>query len=138
MKRKSTSSTKRNFGLRAGAARADKPVKHPDPAVPFAHPSEHAFAELLDSYGIRWDYEPRTFVLERDATGNITCGFTPDFYLSDFDIYLELTTLQQRLINRKRQKIRLMRQQYPDVKVKLLNRRDMEWIGRKYGLPLAA
>lgn len=104
----------------------------------FAHPSERAFAGLLDSYGIRWEYEPRMFVLERDAEGNPSCGFTPDFYLRDFDMYVELTTLRQRLVNRKRQKLRLLQQNYPDVKVKLLNRSDMEWIGRKYGLAVAA
>ncbi len=104
----------------------------------FAHPSEQAFADLLDSYGIRWEYEPRMFVLRRDADGNTACGFTPDFYLPDFDTYVELTTLRQRLINRKRQKLRLLEQTHPSVRVKFLNRGDMEWIGRKYGLAVAA
>ena len=104
----------------------------------FAHPSEQAFAGLLDSYGIRWEYEPRMFVLERDSDGNTACGFTPDFYLPDFDMYVELTTLRQRLVNRKKQKMRLLAENYPEVRVKLLNRRDMEWIGRKYGLAVAA
>ncbi|NDH96949.1 MAG: cytidylate kinase-like family protein, partial [Actinobacteria bacterium] len=36
----------------------------------FAHESERQFADLLDAYGIRWDYEPTTFVLEVDAAGN--------------------------------------------------------------------
>ena len=104
----------------------------------FAHPSEQALAGLLDSYGVRWEYEPRMFVLKRDSNGNTACGFTPDFYLSDFDMYVELTTLQQRLVNRKKQKLRLLAEHYPDVRVKFLNRRDMEWIGRKYGLGVAA
>ena len=34
--------------------------------------------------------------------------------------------------------MRLLAETHPDVRVKLLNRRDMEWIGRKYGLPVAA
>ena len=104
----------------------------------FAHPSEQAFASLLDSYGICWEYEPRMFVLERDSDGNTARGFTPDFYLPDFDMYVELTTLRQRLVNRKKQKLRLLAENFPDVRVKLLNRRDMEWIGRKYGLAVAA
>lgn len=104
----------------------------------FAHPSERAFAGLLDSYGIRWEYEPRMFVLEQDSSGNTLCGFTPDFYLPDFDFYVELTTLRQRLVNRKKQKLRLLAESHPTVQVKLLNRRDMEWIGRKYGLAVAA
>ena len=104
----------------------------------FAHPSEQAFASLLDSYGIRWEYEPRMFVLERDASGNTARGFTPDFYLPDFDTYVELTTLRQSLVNRKKQKLRLLAENYPGISVKLLYRRDMEWIGRKYGFRLAA
>jgi len=106
--------------------------------VTFAHPSEQAFAGLLDSYGIRWEYEPRMFVLERDSDGNTACGFTPDFYLPDFDMYVELTTLRQPLVNRKKQTLRLLAATHPVVRVKFLNRRDMEWIGRKYGLPVAA
>ncbi len=104
----------------------------------FAHPSEQAFASLLDSYGIRWEYEPRMFVLETDSDGHTVCGFTPDFYLPDFDIYIELTTLRQCLVNRKKQKLRMLAERYPQVQVKLLNRGDMEWIGRKYGLAIAA
>lgn len=103
----------------------------------FAHPSERAFASLLDSYGIRWEYEPKMFVLERDETGNLSCGFTPDFYLPDFDAYVELTTLRQPLVNRKKRKLRQLAQLHPGVHVKLLNRRDMEWITRKYGLAAA-
>jgi hypothetical protein len=37
--------------------------------VRFAHNSERQFAKLLDFYAIDWEYEPRTFVLERDRDG---------------------------------------------------------------------
>ena len=104
----------------------------------FAHPSEQALSELLDSYGIRWDYEPRTFVLETDDVGNPTCAFTPDFYLPDFDTYVELTTLRQPLVTRKHRKVRLLAEKYPDVRLKLLHRRDVERLGHKYGLASAA
>lgn len=102
----------------------------------FAHPSEQLMADLLDYYGIRWEYEPRTFVLETDADGNIASGFTPDFYLPDFDSYLELTTL--RPPTRKHRKLRKLRDLYPDVKVCLLDRRDIAWIGSKHGIAVAA
>ena len=104
----------------------------------FAHASEQAFAGLLDSYGIRWEYEPRMFVLERDDDGRTATGFTPDFYLPDFDMYVELTTLRQRLVTRKHRKLRLLGEVHPDIRVKLLYRRDVEWIGRKYGFALAS
>ena len=103
----------------------------------FAHASEQAFADLLDSYGIRWEYEPRMFVLDVDGNGRPASGFTPDFYLPDFDVYVELTTLHQRLVTRKHRKLRRLSQTHPDVRVKLLYRRDVEWFGRKYGLALA-
>ena len=104
----------------------------------FAHPSEREIADLLDSYGINWDYEPTTFVLETDEAGNPTCAFTPDFFLCDFNMYVEITTLRQSLLTRKHRKIRMLEQQRPDVRVKLLNRRDIERLGLKYGLSDAA
>src|SRR5690554_3636500 len=81
----------------------------------FAHPSEEAFARFLDFYQIRWEYEPRTFPLEVDEDGNVREAFTPDFYLQNLDLYVELTTMKQSLANRKNQKIRKMRERYPGV-----------------------
>ena len=34
---------------------------------------------------VPWEYEPRSFVLERDAEGRVTSAFTPDFYLPEQD-----------------------------------------------------
>jgi hypothetical protein len=104
----------------------------------FAHPSERNVAALFDSYGIAWEYEPTTFVLERDDIGNPTCAFTPDFYLPDFDTYIEITTLRQPLVTKKHRKIRLLLEQQPEVAVKLLYRKDLERLGAKYGLAAAA
>ena len=104
----------------------------------FAHPSEREVAALFDSYGIAWDYEPTTFVLASDDDGNTTSAFTPDFYLPDFDTYIELTTLRQPLVTRKHRKIRMLAAQRPDVRVKILYRKDLERLGAKYGLADAA
>jgi hypothetical protein len=106
--------------------------------VTFAHPSERALAELLDFYGIAWEYEPRTFVLGADPDGNLTSAFTPDFYLPAFDTYVELTTLRQPLVTRKHRKIRRLAEVHPSVTVKILYRRDVERLARKYGLAAAA
>lgn len=108
-----------------------------DRVIPFAHPSERALADLLDFYGIAWEYEPRTFVLDADSDGNLTSAFTPDFYLPAFDTYLELTMLRQPLVTRKHRKIRRLAERYPDVDVKLLYRRDVQRLTRKYGLAAA-
>lgn len=104
----------------------------------FAHPSERELAALFDSYGIAWEYEPTTFVLSTDDDGNPTSAFTPDFYLPDFDTYIELTTLRQPLVTRKHRKIRRLAEQRPDVRVKILYRKDLERLGAKYGLADAA
>lgn len=106
--------------------------------ISFAHPSERALAELLDFYGIGWEYEPRTFVLDADVDGNPTSGFTPDFYLPDFDVYVELTMLRQPYVTRKHRKLRRLAEAYPDVQVKILYRRDVQRLARKYGLLAAA
>ena len=39
--------------------------------------------------------------------------FTPDFYLIDLDVYVELTTLKQRLATKKNRKLRHLRGIYP-------------------------
>ncbi|GAB4440881.1 MAG: hypothetical protein Kow00120_09130 [Anaerolineae bacterium] len=100
----------------------------------FAHPSEEEFARLLDFYHIPWEYEPTSFVLERDKDGNVIEAFSPDFYLVDQDLYIELTTARQKLIPHKRRKIRRLQELYPDVHIKLINREDFGKMLHKYGL----
>lgn len=99
----------------------------------FAHDIEEEFARLLDYYGIRWDYEPRTFTLTEDDQGNVTNAFAPDFYLPDEDLYVELTTMRPKLITRKNRKIRLLKELYPDINVKLLKRQDLRDLMIEYG-----
>jgi hypoxanthine phosphoribosyltransferase len=102
--------------------------------VMFAHPSEAEFARILDFYQIAWEYEPRTFELRWDEDGNVTEAFSPDFYLPEQDLYIELTTMEQRLITRKHRKLRRLRKLYPEVNIKLLNRSDFKQMMLKYGL----
>jgi hypoxanthine phosphoribosyltransferase len=98
----------------------------------FAHPSEAEFARILDFYGIRWVYEPRSFPLEWSEDGRVVESFSPDFYLPDFDLYIELTTLRQSLVRRKNRKLRLMREKYPGVRVKIFYNRDYRALLAKY------
>ncbi|HSH23522.1 MAG TPA: hypothetical protein VK975_05605 [Acidimicrobiales bacterium] len=102
--------------------------------VRFAHPSERQFAELLDFYGVAWEYEPTTFVLDRDAQGRPTRAFSPDFFLPEHGCYIELTTLSQKLVTKKNAKVRRLRQLYPDVSVRVVYRRDFHSLLAKYGL----
>lgn len=101
------------------------------PQPQFAHPSEAEFARLLDFYRIRWQYEPRTFVLRTDSAGRVEVGFSPDFYLPDFDLYVELTTKKSHLMDRKRRQIEAVMQLYPDVRVELVDRSDFAMLALK-------
>jgi cytidylate kinase len=100
----------------------------------FAHPSEREFARVMDFYRIRWEYEPRTFPIEWDDNRNVLKAFTPDFYLPDLDLFIELTTMKQSLVTKKNRKVRLLRELYPDVNIKILYERDYKNLIWKYGI----
>ncbi len=101
--------------------------------VSFAHPSERVFARLMDFYGIEWEYEPRTFPLEWNDQGAAIEAFTPDFYLPEMDLYVELTTMKQSLVTRKNRKVKRLREQYPNVNIRVFYQKDIEDLIFKLG-----
>jgi hypothetical protein len=116
---------------------AGTPAAEPSSSIEgtrFAHNSERQFATLLDFYGIAWAYEPMTFVLEWDRQGKPAQAFSPDFYLPGYDLYIEITTLNQKLVTKKNRKVRRLAELHPDVKVKVLYQRDYLNLLVKYGL----
>jgi len=100
----------------------------------FGHPSEEMFANLLDFYRIQWEYEPRAFPLQWDKDGKVTEAFTPDFYLPEFDLYVELTTMRQSLVTRKNHKVKLLRAIYPHINIQVFYQKDFQALVFKYGL----
>ena len=104
------------------------------PRKSFAHPSEEIFANLLDFYRIPWEYEPRSFPIQWDRDGKVSEAFTPDFYLSEFDLYVELTTMKQSLVTKKNRKVKLLRELYPHVNIQVFYQKDFENLIFKYGL----
>jgi hypothetical protein len=100
----------------------------------FANQSEEIFANLLDFYRIAWEYEPRSFPVQYDREGNVLEAFTPDFYLPEFDLYVELTTMKQSLVTRKNRKVRLLRELYPHLNIQVFYQKDFENLIFKYGL----
>ena len=104
----------------------------------FANRAELECAKVLDYYGVRWDYEPTTFVLEEDEHGRVVEAFTPDFYLPDQDLYLEITVMKQSLVTRKNRKLRKFRERYPSQRVKLFYKRDIERLAQRFRLELAS
>ena len=98
----------------------------------FAHESEKEFARILDFYRIRWEYEPKNFPLRWDENKNITKSFTPDFYLTDYDLFIELTTMNQKLVTKKNKKIKELKKLYPEVNIKLFYKKDFHSLLFKY------
>jgi len=102
-------------------------------SVPFAHASEAEMSRILDFYAVRWEYEPHTFPILWNLDGDVVESFSPDFYLPDLELYLEMTTLRQKLVRKKNRKLRRLRELYPDLNVKLFYARDFRALMLKYG-----
>ena len=102
--------------------------------IAFAHASERVAAEILDFYRIRWQYEPTTFPIEWDGQGNVIAAFAPDFYLPDFDLFIELTTMSQKLVTKKNRKVRRVRELYPDVNIKIFYQKDFRRLLARFGV----
>jgi len=114
-----------------------RPLQNPTVAredIVWSHPSEKEFAHVLDYFGIEWRYEPTTFPLRWDKEGNLLEGFSPDFYLVEQELYVELTTLRPRLMRDKHRKVRRLRELYPEVSVRLWDRRDFVRFLERFGL----
>jgi len=103
----------------------------PEPS--FAHASEAEMARILDFYRIRWEYEPHRFPILWNLDGTVVESFSPDFWLPDLDLYLEMTTLRQKLVRKKNRKLRRVLELYPDLRVKLFYARDFRALMLKFG-----
>lgn len=102
--------------------------------VAFAHESELQFARLLDFYSIDWEYEPTEFAVEWNEHGDPTRFFRPDFFLPADDLYIEITTMNQKLVTKKNRKVRQIRSLYPKIRCKVFYQRDYLHLLVKYGL----
>jgi len=100
----------------------------------FSHPSEELFANLLDFYRIAWVYEPRSFPLQWSEKGTVTEAFTPDFYLPECDLYVELTTMKQSLVTRKNRKVKRLKAIYPHINIQIFYEKDFQDLVFKYGI----
>ena len=116
-------------------------VEEPSPAIDpspaarpsFAHASEAEMARILDFYQVRWEYEPHVFPVVWNLDGAVVESFAPDFWLPDLDLYLEMTTLRQKLVRKKNRKLRRVLELYPDLRVKLFYARDFRALMLKFG-----
>ena len=90
-------------------------------------------ARILDFYQVRWEYEPHVFPVVWNLDGAVVESFAPDFWLPDLDLYLEMTTLRQKLVRKKNRKLRRVLELYPDLRVKLFYARDFRALMLKFG-----
>jgi hypoxanthine phosphoribosyltransferase len=120
---------------RPGSLRESSPDESLPPAErpAFAHASEAEMARILDFYQVRWEYEPHTFPILWNLEGMVVESFSPDFWLPDLDLYLEMTTLRQKLVRKKNRKLRRVLELYPDLRVKLFYARDFRALMLKFG-----
>jgi len=102
----------------------------------FANDAERECARILDYHGVPWAYEPHTFTLEVDDKGNTLEAFTPDFYLPEQGLYLEVTTMKQSLVTRKNRKVKLLRAIYPHINIQVFYQKDFQDLVFKYGLKM--
>lgn len=100
----------------------------------FANASEQVFANLLDFYRIHWEYEPRSFPLKWDNNGKVLEAFTPDFYLPEANLYIELTTMKQSLVTKKNRKVKLLKAIYPHINIQVFYQKDFQNLVFKHGL----
>jgi cytidylate kinase len=105
-------------------AEKEEVIDHQTERPSFKNQSEEEFAEILDMYQIDWKYEPKTFPIEWDAEGNITMAFSPDFYLTKFDTYLELTTMNQKYVTQKNKKLHKLKELYPGTNIRIVYKKD--------------
>jgi hypothetical protein len=73
-------------------------------------------------------------VLAEDRQGNPVEAFSPDFYLPAYELFIEITTLNQKLVTKKNRKVRKLQERYPGTKIKILYQRDYLRLLVKYGL----
>lgn len=116
----------------SGASATDSHL--PLDQITFAHASERVAAEILDFYHIKWLYEPRTFPIQWDGQGNVIASFSPDFYLVDFDLYIELTTMSQKLVTKKNRKVRRLKELYPEINIKVFYQKDFRALLARFGI----
>jgi len=79
-------------------------------------------ARLFNYFGIKWIFQPKTFDL-------VSQNYTPDFYLPDYNIYIEVKNFLWKYSKIRDRKFRKL---YPDIKLILLLKKDYLELEKKY------
>jgi hypothetical protein len=84
---------------------------------------EANFAKWLDLSGIKWEYESKAFELK---INNKDTTYTPDFYLPEFDCYIEI---KGRWYYNSKEKFDLFLEIFSDINIKLLQKKELKLLG---------
>ena len=107
------------------AARAKAGIRYDiDPNLYFFSRWEANFARILNLLKVKWKFQPKTFELK-------TQKYTPDFYLSGEDTYVEIKNF---LSEYSRKRDSEFRELYPDIKLKLILKVDYLELQEKFSL----
>jgi hypothetical protein len=97
----------------------------------YAHEYEEYFAEILDTFGVEYEYEPTMFVIHQNGNGDIKIGFTPDFFIPELNLYVEITSMHGNSCNKKNRKIFKLKEIY-DIDAVLLKKPKINKIFWKF------
>lgn len=89
---------------------------------------EANFARLLMFLRVDCKYESERFVI-KDLSGEVVATYLPDFYLEVLDRYVELKGYWY---EEARQKIKLFREAYPDIKLDIIESVDYKRLESKF------
>jgi hypothetical protein len=105
------------------AARAKAGIRSDvSPTIYFFSRWEANFARLMNYLNIQWIHQPKTFQLKSQK-------YTPDFYLPDFDIYIEVKNY---LSDYSRNRDMQFRKAYPELKLILLLKEEYLALQNEY------
>lgn len=78
---------------------------------------EADFARVLNLVEVKYEYEPKTFELNDDDTGQVL-HYTPDFYVPEINMFYEIKGWFHELDQKK---VRLFQEQYPEYDFTLIH-----------------
>lgn len=83
---------------------------------------EANIARYYNYLGIKWEYEPKTFVFKNITRGSVS--YTPDFYIPEEDKWIEVKGWMD---SKSKTKLRRFKDQYPEEYSKLVLIQEKEY-----------
>ena len=116
------------------APRRPRPASQSDSDRGSPTPASASSPGCSTSTGSNGSTSPRSFDIEWDREATSSSGSRPTSTCRQYDLYIEITTLNQKLVTKKNRKVRRLRERYPEVKCKIFYQRDYLSLVTKYGL----